>query len=759
MRDHTPPSCVSSGRSPLWRCSSFIVTLVATAMTTGAAGQVRPPTVPAPAAPVAQPAPEVVPPVVIDPAERALIEGKFDEVDSLAAAPDAPPIRQLFRARADAARGRHDAALATLTGLIAADPLGDARLELALLLDRLGRHAEAEAHFQALVSAPASDRTAPRLFRLGRTLAAVGPARRASSLFQEAATLAPGDPRIPTAWGELFLEKHNSKEAADLFAVALKADARWVPALVGLARARADEDRTAARSAVDRVLEIDPASADAHLLLADFALDDRRLDDARTEIDRALAVNAANLSALGLQAGLAVIEDRTEETEQIAARALAVNPRAGDVYRLMGAQAASHYRFDEAVALLQKGAALEPENPRVQAELGMHLLRTGDEAGARAALDRAFRRDAYDVVTYNLLSMLDTLDKFETITDGNLVVRLHPDEVAVMRESVLRVTKDAIAALSPRYGAAPAGTLLIEMFPKHDDFAVRTLGLPGMVGALGACFGRVVTLDSPRARPPGSFNWRATLWHEIGHVFALQLSNQRVARWVTEGASVFEERRANPAWGREGEHDFLQAYAKGELIPLADLNSGFSSARTINLAYHQASIVIEYLVGKFGDEGLQTFLKAFAKGQSPEAALQSSFALSMEQLQAAFDGYLAERFGQARTALTPLGEEPAPEAGLDPAAAAIARADRHPGNYVVQLESGRVLFEAGRLDEARRLVERAAGLVPADNGGRKCAGGPGGDRDRSRRPRSGRVTSWSRCWPKGTRPWRRPASC
>ena len=75
------------------------------------------------------------------------------------------------------------------------------------------------------------------------------------------------------------------------------------------------------------------------------------------------------------------------------------------------------------------------------------------------------------------------------------------------------------------------------MFPKHDDFAVRTLGLPGMIGALGACFGRVVTLDSPKARPPGEFQWEATLWHELGHVITLQMSNQRVPRWLTEGIS------------------------------------------------------------------------------------------------------------------------------------------------------------------------------------------------------------------------------
>ncbi|HRU05126.1 MAG TPA: ThuA domain-containing protein, partial [Candidatus Brocadiia bacterium] len=78
------------------------------------------------------------------------------------------------------------------------------------------------------------------------------------------------------------------------------------------------------------------------------------------------------------------------------------------------------------------------------------------------------------------------------------------------------------------------------------------------------CFGRVVTLDSPRARPPGSFNWQSTLWHEMAHVYSLQLSNQRVPRWLTEGISVYEEGRARPEWTGETEFLFVQAYAAGK---------------------------------------------------------------------------------------------------------------------------------------------------------------------------------------------------
>ena len=79
-----------------------------------------------------------------------------------------------------------------------------------------------------------------------------------------------------------------------------------------------------------------------------------------------------------------------------------------------------------------------------------------------------------------------------------------------------------------------------------------------MVGALGACFGRVVTMDSPKALAPGSFQWEATLWHELAHVFTIQMSNSRIPRWLTEGISAFEEKRGRPEWARG--HG-VQAYA------------------------------------------------------------------------------------------------------------------------------------------------------------------------------------------------------
>ena len=122
-----------------------------------------------------------------------------------------------------------------------------------------------------------------------------------------------------------------------------------------------------------------------------------------------------------------------------------------------------------------------------------------------------------------------------------------------------------------------------------------------MIGALGACFGRVVTLDSPKARPPGQFSWAETLWHEMAHVITLQMSNNRLPRWLSEGTSVFEERRARPNWGREVRLSFAQALEEGKTLKLADLNDGFTDPRMISLAYYQSSLLVEHLIATYGE--------------------------------------------------------------------------------------------------------------------------------------------------------------
>ena len=653
-----------------------------------------------------------------DAALRALHLGQFSQVEEiLSGRTDSYSIA--IRARALIEQGQYAEAERLLAPAAKAEPAGEAALELGLLQLMTGRRVEGTRTLDRVLDG--QPRTASDNLRLARAAYALGTATGDNSLIREANDvylrqanrLAPDDPVINTFWGELFADKYELGEALKSFQIALKADANNVPARMGMARLMLEENPAQAKAAIAEVLTLNPRYVPAHILAAEIALDERRRDDARASIEEALKVNPNHLKALSLRGAVAFLEGREADFERQAQEVLKINPTYGEVYRTAGDHAARNYLFDEAVALTRRAQDIDPTNAKVAADLGLHLMRTGDEEAARTSLEASFKGDAFasNTLTLNLLTLLDELDKFDTITDGKIVFKFHPEEVGVMKEYALPLAKEALLTLEKLYRFETRGPILIEMFPKHDDFAVRTLGLPGMIGALGACFGRVVTLDSPRARTPGDFSWAETLWHEMAHVITLQMSNNRVPRWVSEGASDFESRRRRTEWAREMEVSFVQALEQGKIFKLADLNEGFSDPRTISLAYFQSSLVIEHFVERFGEERYHAFIRSFARGLETPEAMKEAFGASIDDIQTSFDQFVEKRSSAARRALKrPETKEDAPVEDLQKLAA------EHPESFAVHMQLGFALNKAGDKAGAIRSFERAAQLLPWPTG-------------------------------------------
>ena len=647
-------------------------------------------------------------------ATRALARGDHDAARSLAEERSAEdPAGAALLARLDILAGDYEAAEIRLAPIAERNLVSAAGLELALLQHYLGRRDEAEPRLNTIAMQFQRSRSPLHIYYAAQAARVLGEHRLANSLMRLATQEAADDPALQTFWGELFGEKYDQLEASQSFTDALNLDGEWAPALLGMARALADTNPPSAREAAARALEINPEYLDAHLFLAQGELDDRNHDGAASSLERALEINPNSLEARSLSAAVAYVEDRLDDFEAEVARVLELHPRYGEVFRVAGNLTARNYRFEEAVALVQRGLEIDPTNTRSYAELGMHLLRTGDEPAARAALERSFEEDPFDVITFNLLSMLDSLDGFETFIDGDVVVRLHPDESPVMKDYVMSLTQQAIDDLSERYEFRPTGPILVEFFPKHDDFAVRNLGLPGMIGALGACFGKVVTMDSPRARTPGEFNWQATLWHEIAHVITLQMSNQRVPRWLTEGLSTFEEKRHRPDWARDQDLGFATQLNAGEVLSLRDLNGGFSRPDTISMAYFQASVLVEHIVDEYGESTIHQLLRAYGDGLNTEEALER-VGLDFDTLQASFDIAVEARFGDLRRALE------GPDESMPQEGDALERLQElvveYPDSFPVQMALGRAERQAGNTAEAQAAYERAAELAPMATG-------------------------------------------
>jgi cellulose synthase operon protein C len=358
-------------------------------------------------------------------AARALNAGRFDQVEALLRNANDPQAIAL-RARADIQRGRYAEAEKLLASVAGDAPASDAALELGLLQWHLGRRDAASTVLEGIVTR-GDPETAADYVRAAVASRALGQFEDANAYFREAAALAPDDVVMNTAWGELFLDKYNKQDATKSFQAALRSEPEWVPARLGLARTVLDENPPMARSLAERALATNPNSVSAHLLLAELSLDDGKRADARASIQKALAINPQSLEARSLTAAIDFLEGRGDAFLAAVGEVLNTNATYGEVYRVAGDHAARNYRFDEAAELTRRAIAVDRENPRAWAELGMHLLRTGDEPGARRALEAAFKADPYDVVTYNLLSLLDTLDKFVVEKSGDLIVKFHPD--------------------------------------------------------------------------------------------------------------------------------------------------------------------------------------------------------------------------------------------------------------------------------------------------------------------------------------------
>jgi tetratricopeptide (TPR) repeat protein len=616
---------------------------------------------------------------------------------------------QLAGALVDMFVGQDDAARQRLTPLAEANPLGEAALELGLLDLRRGRREEADRRLQPL--AAQRDFAGPDdYYRLARAAAGVREFLLANDAYQRTIEVPRAD--IQTSWGDMLVVRHEYALAGQAYRDALAADPAWVPAYVGLARALLIDDRGAAEAQLEAARQVAPGHPDVLLLSAEMALDRDEVDVAGERLDEFAGVRPGTVEEAALRVAVAYEDGGEAAVETALAAVAAANPRSALGYRRGADRASNNFQFDAAARLARRGTELDPDDPYVHFDLGLYLLRTGDEAAARTALERSWELDESSRVTKNTLDLLDMLDTFTVVDTGRMIFKFHPAQAAVLEPYAIPLAEQAYDEFSARYGMTPSEPILIEVFSEHDDFAVRTLGLPGLEGALGACFGRVVTMDSPAARPPGQFSWHATLWHEMAHVFSLQLSAYHVPRWLTEGISSYEEHRRHPGWGRELTLEFARLLSQERTFGVKGLPEAFTRPESLAIAYFEASLVVEHLVEQNGEAGLRALLLAYADGADDLDAFATAFGQSVDEVDASFARFVQARYGELATAMA----EPPSAAAPDDLTALRSRAEAAPGNFESQVTLGRALFQAQQFDAAVPVLERAASLAPPARG-------------------------------------------
>lgn len=585
-----------------------------------------------------------------------------------------------------------------------------------------GRSAEARLCYLALVDDDEDVRIKADASR------ALGEAQAANTYFQTAIDRYPDDAALRARWGDLFRLTHQDNEAVKLFQESLEIDPEYRPAFRGLVKIASRGFAEETNRWLDEVLDLDPDDIEAHILRARLLLEDGAIDDAEQSLARAEAAAAARdvtpLEIYALKASVDLLRGVTDSVWT--RRALELNPSYGEIHATPAHFYVITRRYREAVELLRKAVAIEPTLYSAHAELGINLLRDNLVEEAQRHLATAYDGDPFSTEVVNTLRLIDSLDNFVVQSHGSLgetnqpavILRLHRDESAVLEPYVLDLVYDTIDVFSERYAFELKEPVIVELYPEHDDFAVRTSGLPG-IGLLGVTFGYLVAMDSPTGRGLGEFHWGTTLWHEMAHVFTLEATDHLVPRWFSEGVSVHEEWATGPLAGRHIPLSFFQALSENQLLPVAVLDRGFirpTYQSQIIVSYMQAGLICQYISDTWGQSSLAGMLEEFRNGRDTAEAITATLDITPEQFDTGFAAHLESEFARVLANLEPwqaaqqraheLAGNERWEAAAEAATEAIELYPEYVDEGSAYLVKARAHTELGEEDSARATLAR-----------------------------------------------------
>ena len=434
-----------------------------------------------------------------------------------------------------------------------------------------------------------------------------------NNAFRALVELYPTNADYRVRWGRMFLDHgtpDDIQNASDLFNEALGIKKDDAGALLGLALIAADEFDGNAEKMARQALEWDPKLLEAQELLARIALEDNNNEKATLEAKKAIAIDAHAPVAKGILAAIDFLGGKTETSW---------DPHDARGYETIGHFFVMNRRYEEGIEYFRKAIALDPALYTAHAQLGLNLMRLSQNDEAYKELGIAFKNGLQNSATKNTLDLMEKYKNFVESKTPTTVLKLGKKEADLLRPYFQAEIERCLATYEKKYKLKLTKPVTVEVYPDHEDFAVRTMGMPGL-GALGVTFtaksfGGAIAMDSPSGRRPGDFHWASTLWHEMSHVFTLTMTDSHVPRWFTEGIAVHEETAASPEWGDRLIPEVLMAIKDKQLLPISELDRGFIHPHgqgQVLVSYYQAGRICDFITDKWGWDTILAMLDDYA---------------------------------------------------------------------------------------------------------------------------------------------------
>ncbi|MEM7011224.1 MAG: tetratricopeptide repeat protein, partial [Verrucomicrobiota bacterium] len=521
------------------------------------------------------------------------------------------------------------------------------------LYKSMGLHeqaAEALTNFNdAALKKPLKDRTAGELVAMGKAAYALG-ADPNKVLDEFYAAAKKKDPKLIDSYlaaGELALEKYDYARASKEFRAGLKQASQDPDLRFGLARSFFPSDRDEAISNAERVLTYNARHVGAKLMKVEHLLNSERYEEAQPLLSSILLINPNEPRALAFRSVIATLhENDSAAADEAREKALSQNAKNAIVPHLIGRCLSRRYRFEDGAELQRQALEWDPNFTAAKMQLASDAMRLGDEETAWKLAKEVSEADPYNVLAFNYTQLQKQLEDYGEIETPEFLVRMREDEIGIYGDRALEILEEASEVLCEKYHLELEEQTLVEFFAEQQDFAIRTFGELGGAGYLGVCFGTVITMNSPGSSASGFSNWEATLWHEFCHVVTLTATKNRMPRWLSEGISVYEEEQRDPTWGQRMTPEYRSRILEDEKVtPVGALSSVFINAETpedVMFAYYQSALVVEFMLGEYGQDAFNALLKELATGTPINPAIEKHTE-ALEPLEEKFLAFIRKR--------------------------------------------------------------------------------------------------------------------
>jgi len=513
-----------------------------------------------------------------------------------------------------------------------------------------GKTAEAKASWDKIVDvyqgmsyAEAEKLPAANFVEMGLALCSLNRFSEANDvMFSQAEERDAKNPELFLAYGIVFKAKYNYPDSREALREALGENPRFADALVALADNYLTDFQVGTKrygladEHLRRALRINPEHSDARTLLGMLLLSDGNVVDARKELETAVRLNPVSQRSRGLLATCLFLQGDAEGMARLEEQTVEINPRCAEFFHTIATAIETKFRYRDVVRYCDRAIEVDPDYWPAYVTLGVNCLRTGEEERGREFLGKSWDHDKFNTWVFNTRVLLRHMDKnHRKLKTDSFEFKFPKKDHDVLAAYLAPLLEKAYDRLTKRYEVDIPKPVFVEVFSTHKWFSARTVGLGGFA-ASGACFGRLVTLTTPKALPQ---NWGAVAWHEFAHVITLALSEHRVPRWLTEGLSVLEEGHEHPRWSRPFDREIANAYGSGRLLLLAELDHGFSKPKYPNqilISYYQGCLIAQYITEKWGFSSILAILEGYRQHKSTAAIFEETLGLSLEDFDSGF---------------------------------------------------------------------------------------------------------------------------